>query len=57
MTLFGMTPSMKSWAVIVFVALLVGVALAVFLVASPAWAAFYEWMTHPEASPCACVGD
>jgi hypothetical protein len=51
-----MALSMKSWAVIVFVALLVAVTLAVLLVPSASWAAAYEWFTHPGAAPCACVG-
>jgi hypothetical protein len=54
-----MTLSMKSLAVIVLAALLVlAVTLAVLLVPSISWAAssFYEWFTHPGASPCACVG-
>jgi hypothetical protein len=52
-----MTLSMKSLAVIVLAALLVlAVTLAVLLVPSISWAAssFYEWFTHPGASPCAC---
>jgi hypothetical protein len=54
MTLFGITLSMKSLAVIVVVALLV---LAVLLVVpSYSWAAAYEWFTHPGAPPCACLG-
>jgi hypothetical protein len=52
-----MTLSMKSLAVIAFVVLLVAVTLAVLL-PSVSWAAssFYDWFTHPVASPCACVG-
>jgi hypothetical protein len=56
MTLFGMTLSMKSLALIVFVALLVAVTLAVLLLPSASWAATYEWFKHPQASPCACIG-
>jgi hypothetical protein len=56
MSLFGMTLSMKSLALIVFVALLVAVTLAVLLLPSASWAATYEWFTHPQASPCACIG-
>jgi hypothetical protein len=51
-----MTLSMKSLALIVFVALLVAVTLAVLLLPSASWAATYEWFTHPQASPCACIG-
>ncbi len=56
MTLFGMTLAMKSWAVIVFVALLVAVTLLVLLVPSASWAAMYEWWRTPAMSPCACLG-
>jgi hypothetical protein len=52
MTLFRMTLSMKSLALIVFVALLVFVSLAVLLVPSASWAAMYEWWTTPGPSTC-----
>jgi hypothetical protein len=52
----GMTLSMKSWAVIVVVALLVAVSLVVLLVPSLSGAAAPEWFTNlPEASPCGCI--
>ena len=51
-----MTLSMKSWAVIAFVGLLVlAVALAVLLVPSQSWAAGLEWFLTPtNTSPCGC---
>ena len=52
-----MTLSMKTLVVMIVVALLVlAVTLAVLLVPSISWAAssFYEWFTHPGASPCGC---
>ena len=53
-----MTLSMKSWAVIVGVALLVlAVILVLLVVPSLSGAGALEWFTHPNASPCACVGD
>jgi hypothetical protein len=48
--------TMKSWAVIVVVALL-AVTLALFLVPTISWAAVLEWLTQPGPSPCACIGD
>ena len=56
MTLFGMSLSMKSWALTAFVALLVAVTLTVLLVPSASWAAMYEWWTTPAMAPCACLG-
>ncbi len=52
-----MTLSMKSWAVIVLVALLVAVSLAMFLVPSLSWAASFEWFTTQLTAPgpCACM--
>jgi hypothetical protein len=49
-----MTLSMKSWAVIVLVALLVAVALVVLLVPSFSEAAVLEWFTTtpPCKEPC-----
>jgi len=54
-----MTLSMRSWAVIAFVALLVlAVALAVLLVPSQSWAAGLEWFLNPpHVSPCGCALD
>jgi hypothetical protein len=51
-----MTLSIKSLAVIVFVALLVAVSLAVLLVPSASWAAMYEWIMTSMTStpPCGC---
>jgi hypothetical protein len=51
-----MTLSMKSLAVIAFVALLVAVTLAMLLVPSASWAAMYEWITTSTTAtpPCAC---
>jgi len=51
--------TMKSWVVIVGVALLVlAVTLVVLLIVpSTSWAAVYEWFTpHSGTSPCACPG-
>jgi hypothetical protein len=52
-----MTLSMKSWAVIVLVALLVAVSLAMFLVPGLSWAASFEWFTTQLTAPgpCACM--
>ena len=49
-----MTLSMKSWVVIVLVALLVAVSLAMFLVLSLSGAAVLEWFTTtpPCKEPC-----
>jgi hypothetical protein len=51
--------TMKSWVVIVGVALLVlAVALAVLLVPSTSWAAAFEWFLNPpHVSPCGCIVD
>jgi hypothetical protein len=51
--------TMKSWMVIVGVALLVlAVALAVLLVPSTSWAAGLEWFLNPpQVSPCGCALD
>jgi hypothetical protein len=48
--------TMKSWVVIVGVALLVlAVSLAVLLVPSTSWAAGLEWFLTPtNTSPCGC---
>jgi hypothetical protein len=48
--------TMKSWVVIVGVALLVlAVSLAVLVVPSTSWAAALEWFTNPpHVSPCGC---
>ena len=54
-----MTLSMKSWVVIVLVALLLGVALVVLLVPSFSEAAVLEWMktSMTATPPCdACPG-
>jgi hypothetical protein len=49
--------TMKSWVVIVGVALLVlAVALAVLVVPSISWAAVQEWLTASGSSPCGCLG-
>jgi hypothetical protein len=50
-----MTLSMKSWTVIVLVALVVAVSLAMFLVPSLSWAATFEWFTTQMTAPCACM--
>jgi len=53
-----MTLSMKSLAVIVFVALLVlAVTLAVLLMPSISWAAVYNFITPSttSTSPCGCI--
>ena len=47
--------TMKSWVVIVGVALLVlAVSLAVLLVPSTSWAGALEWFMNPPP-PCGCV--
>jgi hypothetical protein len=49
--------TMKGWAVIVLVALLVlAVALVLLLVPNTSWAAALEWFRNPPQSlPCDCI--